>query len=114
MSLTRSELDALRALIRERSGLPDPPPKPVLAPWSPAPPLEEPCVRSRACQPAETTAARAEVLQAAPPAAPGDDAEGKPEPTWRPDTAVHRLVELLMQMRALSSAEPIGSSALAA
>ena len=114
MSLTRAELDALSALIRERSGLPDPPPKPVLAPWTPVPPLQEPLARSPACQPAELKAAPAGVPQAAPPAASLDDAEGEPAPGWRPDAAVHRLVELLMQMRALWSGEAVGSSALAA
>jgi hypothetical protein len=112
MSFSHTELDAMRTLIRERSGLPPPPARPAPPTWPeirvepPSPPPADP-IAEPACEAVERQAA--EAGEAPPPAepkpvesAPLQPTPAEPDDGWRPDAAIHRLVELLMEMRALS------------
>jgi hypothetical protein len=101
MSLTPDDLDAMRALIRTRNGLPPPPPKPL--------PLPSDTITDLASGPS------APVERASPASSPADapapPVVEAPCPCWRPDEQVHRLLELLMQMRALAQPDTAPASA---
>lgn len=113
MGLSRTELDDMRALIRARSGLPAPPIRPTLAQCADA-------LSSDTVEPTEGPSGEQEDAESPRPGAPSTPSSLEPvaEPEnlgegWRPDAAVHRLVELLMEMRALSSGGPSRSVTLA-
>lgn len=95
MGLTRAELTKLRAVVRTANGLPDPPARPEPVGFAPE---RRP---GNGAEPAASSPA-APARAAPSPRPETDGAEG----AWRPDEAVHRLVELLIGMRALSQGAP--------
>jgi hypothetical protein len=135
MSFTRADLDAMRALIRVQSGLPEPPARPARAtdPEAVRAPVAQVALEQAALERAPLERAATEKVAPLPPepsaaqlppvvgaATPGDAGPERapalppsvPEPwpvpaaagePWRPDAVVHRLVELLIEMRRLSA-----------
>ena len=121
--MNRIDLERMRALIRSRHGLPEPPsaigPEPVAAQAlsDPSPTVELPAPASASPRPSAAVQTRRTfgratsggvrpTIELAGVAAFGPDAGAsatvQPPPLWTPDASLLRLVELVMEMKALS------------
>ena len=121
MSLTRAELDTMRALVRSHNGLPKPPPRHALqAVWNLEPGQLPPAASELAVEVGvatlEESSCAPSLAQTPPCEVRRDAAPAAAQPAsrdWRPDAVVHRLVELLMEMQRLSLHTPAQSDSLA-